>query len=130
MAEPTDSELKDYADALPPIYRQILSAFPEINPDRRERDDVLESSLVNHLLQKQSDYDDEDLEIALDRLNQSGFIEREEKKMIGLGGGNGGYAFAQLKPTELGERLLRAVTGKSAKKRFVPPLPPLPAAVN
>ena len=32
----TDEQLKSYAESLPSIYREILTAFPRMEPNRRQ----------------------------------------------------------------------------------------------
>ncbi len=109
---PTPEQLKAYADQLPKLYRDILTAFGRATePVRRYLEgvstDVLETQLVN----QGTPYSDSEVFAALERLERSGFFSIEVQDLT--------YAA----PTPLGEDLLAAVTGKAVPKIPVPDLP-------
>lgn len=108
----TNEKLREYADSLDPIYREILGAFTRIEPNRKK----------GYGLAIQS--------IAVDL----------EKRLKGIGVGEIIQACAELEkhelaqtkngifvhPTPLGERLISVITGKEAPEIKVPKLPPPP----
>ena len=135
--EPTDEQIRAYADKLPGIYREVLAAFPSEAPNRRLGDGLLLSSIDARFQETMPpDYRTRDLNSAVSQLEARGFLARGDRaKRDGLPGhGLGvGHMMAQalrtlesdpfLVPTYLGERLITAVTGHSAAEKEVPPLP-------
>jgi hypothetical protein len=107
---PTPDQIKAYAESLPDIYRQVLTALHTADPDRRYGDGVVSYQLWQQLTAVRSQYARRDYEFALQELEQSGFVRHLED-----------IPFWQV--TELGEELLAAVTGRRAKKVVVPALP-------
>lgn len=107
---PTPDQLKAYADSLPDIYRQVLTALSDAAPDRRYGDGVMAYAVWQQLAGVRSEYVRRDYSYALDELEQSGFLGFTDE--INL-----------WQITPLGEELLAAVTGKRARKVTVPALP-------
>jgi hypothetical protein len=108
----TDEQLRKYSESLPAIYREILAAFPRIEPYRKRGYGLAFQTLA-------ADFNDRNLEItageivqAADELAHQGLAKIEHGIFI--------------QPTELGERLIAIITGKQAPVVKVPKLPPLP----
>ncbi len=104
----TDEQLKSYTESLPPIYREILAAFPRIAPSRgpgygqtyQTLEVDLESYSFGEIIQ------------ACKLLEQRDIVEIKHTNFVC--------------PTELGERLIGIITGQSALEVRVPELPALP----
>jgi hypothetical protein len=102
--------MKEYARNLPPVYRDIMAAFPAIEPGRKERYSLAFQTLAVHFANTRRGYGLEEIQEACKRLADSGFIEIKNE------------IFAH--PTDLGEQLIAAVTGgPRALKLVVPELP-------
>jgi len=109
---PTPAQLKEYADSLPPIYRDILVAFGRAaSPYRRYLQgmsvDVLLTDLINHGL----GYHASEVYSALEKLEEAGFVHVDVADLPGVD------------PTVMGEELLEIVSGKKAEMVLVPDLP-------
>jgi len=103
-------ELEAYAAQLPPIYRDIIAAFPEIEPGRKAGYGLAFQTLAVHFANTRRKWGLGDVQAACGRLAESGFIEIK----------NGIFAH----PTELGERLIAIVTNTPvASHEHVPQLP-------
>jgi len=109
-ARPTEAELTSYAAQLPEIYRQILAAFPAIEPNRKAGDGLAFQTMAVHFANQSVSYRFPDVRAACEQLAAGGFLEIK----------NGMFAH----PTELGEHLIAVVANKPrAPQRSVPPLP-------
>jgi hypothetical protein len=108
---PSDAEMTAYAENLPPIYRDILSAFPTIEPGRKAGYGLAFQTLAMHFANTARGYSLGDVQEACRRLAEGGFIEIK----------NGIFAH----PTDLGEQLIAAVTGRP--RASSPDIPQLPA---
>ena len=108
---PTDAELQEYAARLPDIYRDILSAFPEVEPARRAGYGLAVQTLTMHFYNKRLSHRLEEVDEACRELTDNGFFEIR----------NGIFVH----PTELGERLIAAVTGRRPRPSE-PRVPQLP----
>jgi hypothetical protein len=106
---PTDAELAAYAQRLPPIYRDLLAAFPEIEPGRKAGYGLAFQTLAVHFVNRRIEHRLGEVQEACRRLADKGFIEIR----------NGIFAH----PTELGERLIAILAGKRAPEVRVPELP-------
>jgi hypothetical protein len=105
-----NDRLEDYANQLPEIYREILAAFPEIEPSRKAGDGLAFQTLAIHFANTSKRWGFGDVQAACEQLRQHGFLEIK----------NGIFAH----PTDLGEQLIGAVTRKPpASKRGIPSLP-------
>lgn len=112
---PTPEELKAYADQLPPIYRDILTAFQLAGPHRSEGEPVAFGTIRSFLLNEGKTYNDYELELALGNLVNQYFVDEPE--------------FGQwFTPTRVGESLIATLTGKRTKEATVPDLPSPPWA--
>ena len=106
---PTDAELKQYASQLPSIYRDILAAFPEIEPGRNAGYGLAFQTLAMHFANRKIEHGFGEVQEACQRLARLGFVEIRNA------------IFAH--PTELGERLIAIVSGKRAAAMSLPELP-------
>ncbi len=109
---PTDTQLRAYVEALPSIYREILAAFPRLEPGRRQGYGLAFQTLAADFENRGRRFDLEQIMQACGELEDKGLIEVR----------NGIFA----RPTELGERLIGLVTGQQAPTLKVEPLPALP----
>lgn len=110
---PSEMEVIAYAKNLPQIYRDILAAYPEIEPSRKAGYGLAFQTLAMHFLNTGKEWSFGDVQAACGQLADAGLIEIK----------NGIFAH----PTELGERLIAAVTGKPpASNAGVPHLPARP----
>ncbi len=109
---PTDEQLRHYADSVPPIYREILGAFPRIEPSRRQGYGLAFQTLA-------ADFENRAVTIGLGEIIQA----CQELERIGL---------VEIKnrifvhPTALGERLIAATDWPTGPAVKVDPLPALP----
>ena len=107
---PTDAEMAAYAKKLPPIYRDIMAAFPAIEPGRKAGYGLAFQTLTMHFTNIGKEYSFGEVQDACMRLADSGFIEVR----------NGIFAH----PTDLGEQLIAAVTERPrASSSAIPQLP-------
>ena len=112
MAEPTDEQLREYAAKLPPIYRDILAAFQNANPHRWHGDALRIEAIRDGLPGSEFDSQRPSLraiDVAIENMRDAGIIDDNE--------------FTSYFPTDLGERLIAALTGRESPKAVVPPLP-------
>ena len=110
QSPPNRAALQRYADDLPAIYRELLAVFPQIDPHRHAGDGLAPQSLHARLGER---YSYRQVLDASDRLADAGVFLRS-----GI----------LLRPTDIGERLITAVTGRTPEPDDVPDLPPLPTA--
>jgi hypothetical protein len=108
----TEEELTRYAESLPPIYREILAAFPRLEPGRKQGYGLAFQTLA-------ADFDSHRMGFTLGQIMQAcqGLAEQgivEIKHRI----------FAH--PTPLGERLIGIITGQLAQSVTIDKLPSLP----
>ena len=107
---PSDAEIAAYAKNLPPIYRDILAAFPEVEPGRKAGYGLAFQTLAMHFANTRRSSDLGEVQEACRQLAENGFFEIK----------NGIFAH----PTDLGERLIAAVSGAPrAPTSGVPRLP-------
>jgi len=106
---PTTVELKAYADALPPIYRDILAAFPEIEPGRKAGYGLAFQTLAMHFANRRIPHGFGEVQEACRRLAEKGFFDIRNE------------IFAH--PTDLGEQLISAISGRRAPAARLPDLP-------
>jgi hypothetical protein len=107
---PSQAEMKQYAQTLPPIYREILSAFPDVEPGRKAGYGLAFQTLAAHFANTRRGYGFEEVREACILLADGGFLEIK----------NGIFAH----PTQLGEQLIAVVTDKPvASNARIPQLP-------
>ena len=109
----TDTELREYAEKLPDIYREILAAFPRFMPTRKAGFGLAFQSLAADFENRQLKYTMGEIILACEKLRERGFVEIKHGIFVC--------------PTDDGEQLISAVTGQEpAAAVAVPDLPPLP----
>ena len=125
MAEPTDEQLKSYADKLPEVYRTALGAFLQRYEDgtavRRAETPVKLSWIRSEVHEIHPAYHEPDVKALLNQLVQRNFLQE-----CGSPTGIEKYAMDQFRryvPTALGERLIAAVTGVEPVPELIPALP-------
>lgn len=106
-----DAQITAYARDLPPIYRDILAAFPAIEPGRKAGYGLAFQTIAVHFANKHRSYSLGDVQQACQRLAAEGFIDVKNE------------IFAH--PTDLGEKLIAAVT--ELPPAPAPSIPQLPA---
>jgi hypothetical protein len=106
---PTDDQLTEYLRRLPPIYRDILAAFPEVEPGRKAGDGIAVQTLTIHFANRKIGHSFGDVKEACQNLRAAGLLEIRNE------------IFAH--PTELGERLIAMLTGKRPAEARIPELP-------
>ncbi|MBM4031985.1 MAG: hypothetical protein FJ291_09390 [Planctomycetes bacterium] len=112
MATVKDGELAEYVAKLPPIYREILAAFPRIVPNRRAGYGLAFQTIA-------ADFEERGLEFTLGQV--IGACEQLEKhNLVRIDYGMFVY------PTDDGEQLIRETTGEEPAEAGVPPLPAPP----
>lgn len=112
MAEPTDEQLREYAAKLPQIYRDILKAFQAATPNRWHGDSLRVEVIRDGL--PGSEFDPRrpslrEIDVAIENMCDAAILDDT--------------GFAAYFPTDLGERLIAALTGRESPKAVVPPLP-------
>ena len=106
---PPDAELSAYAQKLPPIYRDILAAFPEVEPGRKVGYGLAFQTLAAHFYNRRLEHGFAEVQEACRQLADMGFLEIRNN------------IFAH--PTELGESLIAILSGKRAPEFRIPALP-------
>lgn len=104
----TDEQLKSYAESLPSIYREILTSFPRMEPNRKQGYGLAFQTLAADL----DSFRLGEIILACEQLEQRNLVEIKHKIFV--------------HPTQLGERLIGIITGQSAPIVQVPELPALP----
>lgn len=118
MAEPTDEQLKSYAESLPDVYRAVLDSYVQYNsngyPLRRRGGAMLTlETIEERMMIRYPLFRSGDAEAALDRLVEKGLVSEVSEPIL------------HYKPTALGERLITAITGGEHVPEDVPQLPDL-----
>jgi len=98
----------EYIDQMPEIYKKIFGAFWMFNPTRKQEHGISANSIYSVVSDK---YSLGEVVAACDSMAEQGVMEKK----------NGNFYH----PTQVGEQILEAVTGK--KPVEVPPFPPPPA---
>ncbi len=109
---PTDDQLRAYAAAMPPIYREILGAFPRIEPSRRQGYGLAFQTLAADFENREVPFGLDEIFQACQELERNGLVEIKNRIFV--------------HPTALGERLVTLMTGQQAPSVKVDPLPALP----
>lgn len=98
----------EFVEKLAPIYRDILAAFPSIEPVRRKGDGLAIQTLHAALKDR---YSLGEIREACENMANNGvFVMRFSIFAV---------------PTDLGEELILRITGKEPGLHRVPPFPPL-----
>ena len=107
---PSDAQMTAYAKNLPKIYRDIMAAFPEIEPGRKAGYGLAFQTLAIHFANTEIGHGLGEVQEACKQLAARGFVEIK----------NGIFVH----PTDLGEQLIAVVTGgPRASNLAVPQLP-------
>lgn len=109
---PTDEQLRTYAESLPAIYREILAAFPRIEPNRKQGYGLAFQTLAADFEGRRIGFSLGEIIRACEELEQNGVVEIKHRIFV--------------HPTPLGERLVTLVSGRQAPAVTVPKLPALP----
>ena len=123
MAEPTDEQLKQYADKLPWVYRTALEAFIQKYEDgtavRRAGTPVKYQRIRAAVIDLHPAIEDDDMDSLLQQLVEKGFLIRIAQDVVSF------FARPNQRyiPTPLGERLIQAVTGIEPVPEALPELP-------
>ena len=112
MSLPSDQELRDYAQSLPKIYQEMLAAFPRIEPGRVAGYGLAVQTIAADLADHSPSFTLGEIVQASTQLEEHGIVEIKHGIFV--------------HPTEYGERLIAASTGKEPKSVTVPDLPPPP----
>jgi hypothetical protein len=112
FAMPTDEQLRTYADSLPPIYREILGAFPRIEPSRRQGYGLAFQTLAADFENRAMTFGLSEIIQACQELERNGLVKIKNRIFV--------------HPTDLGEHLIALMTGQQAPAVKVDPLPALP----
>ena len=150
---PLQSDIFQYSQTIPPIYRAIVLGFRQTSPERKYCEPVLESSLRNyvkfparqisthqistHQIPLPNSVTDVELTEAIRQLIAQEFVVRRQLqdqvnnlfphiRNDALAGSCLDYQYGQhylLAPTQLGEMLIEAITGTKTPDPVVPQLP-------
>jgi hypothetical protein len=107
---PSAAEMTAYAKKLPPIYKDIMAAFPAVEPGRKAGYGLAFQTLAMHFANGKREWSLGDVQEACKQLANSGFVEIK----------NGIFVH----PTDLGEELIAVVT--DGPRAFTPAVPQLP----
>jgi hypothetical protein len=109
---PTTHALDDYVQRLPALYREILSAFPRIEPTRRAGYGLAFQSLSADFEERGVNHSVGEIILACQELAKYGLVEIKHNIFV--------------HPTARGEELIAALTGHQPAELSVEPLPPPP----
>lgn len=108
----TEEDLRHYAESLPPIYREILAAFPRLEPGRRQGYGLAFQTLAVDFDDRRTGFDLGQIMQACQALERQGLVTIKNR------------IFAH--PTPLGERLIGIIAGQEAQPVTVDELPAPP----
>ena len=109
----TAEQLSSYAQNLPDIYQEILSAFPRIEPHRKAHYGLAYQTIWADMEQRKCGISLGQLMKACERLAEQNVVEIKHRMFV--------------HPTDTGEQLIEALAGQQAQQAAeVPALPPLP----
>lgn len=107
---PSEAQVDEYASHLHPIYRDILAAYPAIEPHRQAGYGLAFQTLAIHFFNTGKQWSLGDVQGACEKMAEAGIVEMK----------NGIFAH----PTEIGERLIATISGKPLAPTFaIPALP-------
>lgn len=105
-------KLKTYVESLPKIYRDILAAFPRLEPTRKKGFGLAFQTLAIDFTERESDTSMAEIVLACKELKKHGIVSIKRNMFV--------------EPTDLGESLIEAITGKRATAVSVPKIPAPP----
>jgi len=100
---------EQYLKELPDIYREILSAFPRLEPTRKAGYGLAYQTLYESLRERCSLGD---IIQACQQMQQGGAVEIKQRIFV--------------HPTEMGEQIIEGLTGKKPRESTVPAFPTPP----
>jgi len=100
---------EQYLQSLPDIYRDILAAFPELEPTRKAGYGLAYQTLYEAL---RSRYSMGDIVQACQQMEAGGAVEIKHQIFV--------------HPTDQGEQIIEGLTGKKAPSSHLPAFPELP----
>lgn len=103
---------QEYLDQIPPIYLDVLAAYPRIDPVRKKGYGLAVSTIYANLENEKKPYTLGEVREACENLVASGVVQIQND------------IFAH--PTDLGEELIASLTKQPIPEKAVPPFPPLP----
>jgi hypothetical protein len=109
----TNQQLQAYAESLPEIYREILSAFPRLEPTRRQGYGLAFQTLNADFQDRGLDFGLPEIFAACEELQHKGMVEVKHRVFV--------------HPTPLGEQLVAILSGGTSPRVKVPVLPSPPA---
>jgi hypothetical protein len=109
---PTDEQLRTYAQSVPAIYREILAAFPRIEPNRRQGYGLAFQTFAADFENQGLNFNLSEIIQACQELERNGLVEIKNRIFV--------------HPTSLGERLVTLISGRQAAAVKVEPLPAPP----
>jgi hypothetical protein len=98
---------QEYVDNLPQIYREILEAFPRLEPGRK-KGYALALPTLSSELKRHFSY--AEIKKACEQLASGGAVELKNEIFVS--------------PTDLGEDLIEKLTGHKSQPIYVPPFMP------
>ena len=113
MNQPTDQQIADYASNLPAVYKAVLKSFVVDPGHRRVGDALTRESIDIGTRSHFAHYRSGDTDDAIKKLIQRNILE----SVIGF--------TKQYRPTEIGERLITALTGNIPIPAELPDVPKL-----
>jgi hypothetical protein len=96
----TDGQLRPYAQPLPPIYREILAAFPRIEPNRRQGYGLAFQTMAADFENRGLAFNLGEIIQACQELKWNGLVDIKNRIFV--------------HPTALGEHLVAIVSGQQA----------------
>lgn len=100
---------KQYLETIPPIYRDVLAAYPRINPLRKKGNGLAVSTIYANLENEQKSYSVGEIREACHNLAASGVVQIQNQIFV--------------HPTDLGEELIASLTEQATPAKSVPPFP-------
>ena len=107
---------KEYLEQIPAIYRDVLIAFPRINPSRKKGDGLAISTIYANMQNENQSYSIGEIREACKNLADNKVVEIRFLMFV--------------HPTDLGEKLIERLTGHPAAEESVPPFPRIPLAIS
>src|SRR5262245_35727394 len=108
----SENDLKEYAAALDPLYKDILAAFPRIAPYRKKGFGLALQSIAADFEGNKKSAGISIIMTACHELEKNGLVEIKNEIFV--------------HPTSVGEKLIELISGKQAPEVTVPKLPPVP----
>lgn len=107
---------KQYLEAIPEIYRDVLAAFPRIDPSRKKGYGLAVSTIYANMENEQKPYSIGEIREASQNMAASGVVEIQNQIFVC--------------PTDLGEELIASLTDQPVPAKAVPDFPALPFGVR